>query len=212
MPNVAIVEETTNCKNGIYYSVFAKQSIALIIVIYHPLTKPMKASLTLLLAISICAAANAQSTSKTSQANIELALARTGVLLKRQTKKAGTFQDIDFYRLEIEDVATKTKYSGVRIEYVQYERATIFIDSDELKTLVKSLELFRDKRFEPTPNIDYKFLCKGGLDMEFGWSGNQWGVFIKLEQGTRKKELFVFEVVDILRLLNILIEASSSQN
>lgn len=170
----------------------------------------MKKILFLFIASTISFGLYAQPLSKVSQSNIELAAIKTGVLLRRETKKVATFYDMDYIHLKVEDVVSKVKYSGIRIEY-KYgkETETVFIDSDELKVLIKSVELVRDKRLDPIPNVNYKFMCRGGFDLEFGFEKEQWGVFINVGEGSKKRSIFFYEVVDILKLIKILNDANS---
>lgn len=135
--------------------------------------------------------------------------------MKRHSRLVGTVRDIEFHKFEAEDVLNKTKLRGVQIGYfVSGKKEVVFMDLDESKTLAKSLEFIRDNRFsaesQSKDDIDYKFFCRSGLEVTFAWVEKGWGIIFDLGDGSTHKEVMIFELADVVKLITLMGEVNAT--
>jgi hypothetical protein len=159
--------------------------------------------LTGLFVLELTVTANAQS-AKESRAAIEVAASKKGVLLKKDYTVLGDVQNVEFRHLRVEDMSSKIKYSGVEVTFDDNEG---FIDSDELRTLVKALEMVRDNRLDPKPGVVYEFMSRGGFNMQFFWNKEKW--FMRMGVGPKylEKSSYTVELADVLKLIRYMNDA-----
>lgn len=142
---------------------------------------------------------------KESRSQIETALSKKGVLLKKDRRDLGNIHDVSFTKLTVEDLSSKIKYSGIE---VISGKVIGFIDNDELPTLKRAVELMRDKRLDESPGTFYEFHCKGGFNLMFFWIDQKWNMRVGVGEKYEESVSYAVETIDILKLIKFVSEAA----
>jgi hypothetical protein len=142
---------------------------------------------------------------KDSRSQIEAALSKKGVLLKKDRKNLGNIHDVSFTKLTVEDLTSKLKYSGIE---VISGKVVGFIDNDELPTLKKAVELMRDKRLDEAPGTFYEFHCRGGFNLMFFWIDQKWNMRVGVGEKYEEDVSYAVETIDLLKLIKFVSDAA----
>jgi len=146
--------------------------------------------------------------SKDSKAKIALALNRSGVLMKTSGTPLGNFGNMSFVHIKVEELIIKQKYTAVSIstDFKGVEPSYALVDSDELPTLIKALEMMRDTKGELELMTTYDFKSRGGFSVSLAKNKGNWEIWIEIGS----KSTAITKDIDLLGMLHCFQKGSST--